>query len=142
MERMANDVMAHEKRILIVDDHPELRLLVRESLDDGDGNYLFREAANAAEALAALPAFRPQLVILDVMMPGEMDGYRLCEFIKNDPSLESTYVVLLTARGQKADVEKGRAVRADLYLIKPFSPSMLIAAVEEAFAQLRRKTGE
>ncbi len=137
MEQMANDAMAHEKRILIVDDHPELRLLVRESLDDGSGRYLFHEVGNAAEALAALPAFRPQLVILDVMMPGGMDGYRLCELIKSDLTLASTYVVLLTARGQKADVEKGRAVRADLYLIKPFSPSQLIAAVEDAFAQLR-----
>lgn len=136
MESPKNHATTHEKRILIVDDHPELRLLVRESLDDGSGHYLFEEAGNSAEALVALTGFCPQLVILDIMMPGELDGYRLCELIKNDPALMSIYVVLLTARGQKTDIEKGRAVRADLYLVKPFSPNQLIAAVEAAFTQL------
>lgn len=133
-----NDVTAREKRILIVDDHPELRLLVRESLDDGSGCYLFREAGNAGEALAALSAFRPQLVILDVMMPGEMDGYRLCQLIKSDPDLVFMHVVLLTARGQRADIEKGLAVGADLYLVKPFSPDQLLVAVARAFEALSR----
>lgn len=128
-----NNVIVGEKRILIVDDHLELRLLVRESLDDGSGAYLFQEAGNASEALAALSVFRPQLVILDVMMPGEMDGYRLCELIKRDPVLMGVYVVLLTARGQWADIEKGQAVGADLYLVKPFSPNQLIAVVAKAF---------
>lgn len=128
-----NDAMTCGKRILIVDDHLELRLLVRESLDDGSGGYLFQEAGNASEAFAALSTFRPQLVILDVMMPGEMDGNRLCELIKSDPALAGIYVLLLTARGQKADIEKGRAVGADLYLVKPFSPGQLIAVVARAF---------
>ncbi|MFZ2854983.1 MAG: response regulator [Rhodocyclaceae bacterium] len=128
-----NGVIAGEKRILIVDDHLELRLLVRESLDDGSASYLFQEAGNASEALAALSVFRPQLVILDVMMPGEMDGYRLCELIKSDPALMDIYVVLLTARGQRADIEKGQTVGADLYLVKPFSPDQLIAAVAKIF---------
>lgn len=125
-------VIVGEKRILIVDDHLELRLLVRESLDDGSGAYLFQEAGNASEALVALSVFRPQLVILDVMMPGGMDGYRLCELIKSDPALMGVYVVLLTARGQRADIEKGQAVGADLYLVKPFSPDQLIAVVARA----------
>jgi CheY-like chemotaxis protein len=129
--------MGQEKRILIVDDHPDLRLLVRESLDDGSGAYLFQEADNGADALAALPAFRPHLVILDVMMPGDCDGYQVCKFIKNEPGQKlGIYVILLTARGQKADIEKGRAAQADLYLVKPFSPNELIAAVEDAFGQL------
>lgn len=132
------NAMGQEKRILIVDDHPDLRLLVRESLDDGSGTYLFQEAGNGADALAALPAFRPHLVILDVMMPGDCDGYQVCKFIKNEPPGQklAIYVILLTARGQKADIEKGRAAQADLYLVKPFSPYELIAAVEDAFGPL------
>lgn len=131
----AGGAAAGEKRILVVDDQPDLRLLVREALDDGASTYRFREAGNGAEAFAALREFRPQVVVLDVMLPGGVDGYRICEFIKtrSEPG-PPIYVILLTARGQQADIEKGRAVRADLYLVKPISLVRLIDAVERAFA--------
>lgn len=130
----SSGVGAAGRRILIVDDHPDLRLLVRTALDDEAGTYCFREAGNGAEALTALAAFRPGVVVLDVMLPGGLDGYRICEFIKSHPDYgPCMYVILLTARGQKTDIDKGRAVRADLYLVKPFSPERLVEAVAKAF---------
>lgn len=136
---MIDDRIVSEKRVLIVDDHAELRLLVRESLGGDDGNYCCREAANGIEALEIMAEFRPRLVILDVMMPGGMDGYHVCERIKSDPEfLRCTDVILLTARAQKKDVEKGLAAQADLYLVKPFDPNELVAAVERIFATPNR----
>jgi CheY-like chemotaxis protein len=75
---------------------------------------------------------RPQAIILDIMMPGEMDGYQLCEKLKADLELRSTHVVMVTARGQEADRQKGMAMGADAYFIKPFSPLALARHLEEA----------
>lgn len=121
-------------RILIVDDHPDLRLLVREALDDGASGYVIQEAANAQEALAVLADFHPAVVILDLMLPGGSDGYEICRLIKAAPSKTLVFVIMLTARGQKADEERGKAAGADLYFIKPFSPLELAAAVREITA--------
>lgn len=116
------------QRILIVDDQPDIRRLVRMTLELTDSELL--EAVDGADALAAVHALQPDLVLLDVMMPGAFDGYQVCARIKQDPALARTRVVLLTARGQAGDIEAGRAVGADGYLIKPFSPLELIEQVE------------
>lgn len=131
-----------DKRILIVDDHPELRLLVREALTLGSGDYSLCEASNADDALVMFETFRPQVVILDIMLPGSMNGYRICELIKTNPKLgPSTHVIMLTARGQQADRERGLASGADQYLVKPFSPFHLLEQVERFFA-MKEKTHE
>lgn len=116
-------------RILIVDDHPDLRLLAQAALDDP--GHVFREAANGPEALAALEEFRPAVVILDVMLPGGVDGYEICRRIKAPGAVAPAFVIMLTARGQKADEDRGKAAGADLYLTKPFSPAQLAAAVRQ-----------
>ena len=116
------------QRILIVDDQPDIRRLVRMTLELTDSEL--HEAVDSADALAAVHALQPDLVLLDVMMPGAFDGYQVCARIKQDPALARTRVVLLTARGQAGDIEAGRAVGADGYLIKPFSPLELIEQVE------------
>jgi DNA-binding response OmpR family regulator len=69
------------------------------------------------------------------MMPGSLDGYQVCERIKSDAGLNGTRVILLTARGQKADVERGRKAGADGYLVKPFSPLELIDTVEQSLSR-------
>ncbi len=75
---------------------------------------------------------RPQALILDIMMPGEMDGYQLCEKLKADRDLRAIHVVMVTARGQEADRQKGMAMGADAYFVKPFSPLALARHLEEA----------
>lgn len=127
-----NKEIAVNKRILIVDDHAELRKLVRMTLEYDE--YETYEAENGDRALEMVRNLRPHVLILDVMMPGSLDGYQLCEKIKGDPALNGVNVILLTARGQKRDVEQGTKVKADSYLVKPFSPLELIDTVERAAA--------
>ena len=118
------------KRVLIVDDHPELRRLVSMTVEQDD--YEIHEANDGWGALAAIKELHPDIVILDVMMPGGLDGYQVCEMIKADPETAHTTVILLTARGQKHDLQRGQEVKADSYLVKPFSPLELIDIVERA----------
>lgn len=118
--------------ILIVDDKPELRELIRMSLDFGD--FELHEADNGQRSLVLAKQIQPDLVILDVMMPGDIDGFQVCEQLKKDSSIKSPYVMMLTAKGQKADLEQGYRNGADSYLIKPFSPENLIERVRNALA--------
>jgi CheY-like chemotaxis protein len=114
--------------LLIVDDRADNRKLLRLTLGH---RYSVIEAPDAATAWELLQAHRPRGVILDVMMPGEMDGFDLCERIRADNELKSTYVLLLTARGQAADRERGRLAGADDYVVKPYSPIALLHMVEQ-----------
>ena len=120
------------KIVLIVDDQDELRKLIRMTLDFGD--YELHEAENGHRALELAKVLQPDLVILDVMMPGEFDGYQVCERLKQDSKNKNPYVMLLTARGQKSDFEEGKRVGADSYLVKPFSPLELIVNVKNALS--------
>jgi DNA-binding response OmpR family regulator len=119
-----------KKIILIVDDQGELRKLVRMTLEFGD--YELHEAENGQRALELSKVIQPDLVILDVMMPGDINGYQVCEKLKQGQNEKVPYVLLLTARGQKSDVEEGEKVGADNYLVKPFSPLELIDNVNNA----------
>jgi len=122
----------NKKRVLIVDDQGELRKLIRMTLDFG--GYELHEAENGERALELSKVIQPDLVVLDVMMPGEVDGYQVCEKLKKDSSEKKPYVMLLTARGQKSDFEEGARVGADSYLVKPFSPLELIEKVKNALS--------
>ncbi len=117
------------KKILIVDDQDTIRKMLRLTLS---GRYELFEAAEASEAWETLRRVRPQAIILDIMMPGEMDGYQLCEKLKADRDLRRIHVVMVTARGQEADRQKGMAVGADAYFVKPFSPLALARHLEDA----------
>jgi CheY-like chemotaxis protein len=108
--------------VLIVDDHPDIRSLL--SLLLGHNFKLF-EAENGKDALELVRRHRPDVVILDVMMPGEMDGLQVLKVIKNDSELKKTYVIIVTARGQASDLEFATSLGADAYFIKPFSPLAL-----------------
>jgi CheY-like chemotaxis protein len=121
-----------KKIILIVDDQDELRKLVRMTLECTD--YELHEAKDGQIALELAKQIQPDLVILDVMMPGDVDGYQVCDKLKQDGSEKTPYVMLLTAKGQMSDLEKGIRAGADNYLIKPFSPLELIELVENALA--------
>jgi CheY-like chemotaxis protein len=115
--------------VLIADDEPRLRQLVRVTI--ASNQYAVLEAEDGDEAWALIQQHRPALVILDVKMPGR-DGLELTRAIKATPDLAGTHVILLTAFGQDADVQAGQEAGADLFLTKPFSPLQLLTAVERA----------
>ena len=115
-------------RILIVEDQPDIRKLIRMTLEFGE--YELLEADNGADGLNTAIAARPDLVLLDVMMPGELDGFQVCERIKARPDLKHIKVVMLTARGQQTDLNAGEKAGANAYLTKPFSPLELIDTVD------------
>ena len=109
-----------------------MRKLVRMTLEYED--YELHEAENGARALELVESVQPGLVVLDVMMPGGMDGLKVCEIIKAKSETRRTKVLILSARGQFADLEAGRCAGADGYLVKPFSPLELIEKVERLLA--------
>ncbi len=116
------------KRILIVEDQADIRKLIRMTLEFE--NYEIHEASDGSFGLRMAQAIKPDVMLLDVMMPGELDGLQVCQRVKSDPLMKDTKVVLLTARGQQKDREAGEQVGADEYLIKPFSPLQLIETLE------------
>lgn len=116
-------------RILIVEDQADIRRLIRWALEDS--NYTLHEAANGTLALQLLPVLLPDLVLLDVMMPGEVDGYEVCRRIRANPALAKTQVVMITAQARTADHDHAMASGADAFLAKPFSPARLVELIEE-----------
>jgi len=118
------------KKILIVDDQPEVRELVEVTLRIGD--YAIFQAADGGQALSIARAELPDLILLDVMMPNSsIDGFEVCRQLKSEPTTQSINVVMLTARGQEIDRETGKQVGADDYFTKPFSPLQLMNKVEK-----------
>ncbi len=117
------------KTILIVDDHADIRRLVRMTLEFED--YEIFEAANGDEALSFLAERRADVVLLDVMMPGSANGLDVCRHIRAQPELADVRVLLLSARGQASDREAGLQAGADIYLVKPFSPLQLIDCLRQ-----------
>jgi two-component system, OmpR family, alkaline phosphatase synthesis response regulator PhoP len=112
--------------ILIVDDEAHLRMLIQQALEDlEDEGVELLTATNGEEALAAIEAQRPNLVFLDVMMP-KLSGFDVCQRAKRELGLSDVYIVLLTAKGQEFDRQKGLEVGADLYMTKPFDPDALL----------------
>ena len=116
------------KRVLIVEDQADIRKLIRMTLEFEP--YEIHEAANGINGLQLAGEVVPDLILLDVMRPGEIDGLQVCARVRANPALQATRVVLLTARGQTRDRDAGQQAGADEYLIKPFSPLQLIETIE------------
>jgi DNA-binding response OmpR family regulator len=117
------------KKILIVDDHLEVRELVEVTLRSGD--YQVLQAESGRKAIEIAKAEKPDLIIMDIMMPGDMDGLGATRALKNDPETNGCPIIMLTAKGQEDDVKQGFQAGADDYFVKPFSPLQLIKKVEE-----------
>ncbi len=114
-------------KILIVDDEPHIRILLEQTMEDlEDQGVDLLLADNGEAALAIIREERPELVLLDVMMP-RMNGFEVCRAVKHDLGLEGVYVVLLTAKGQEFDRQKGLEAGADAYVTKPFNPDEIVA---------------
>ena len=122
-----------KKRILLVEDQADIRKLIRMTLEFE--YYEIHEASNATEAIEAVKRLHPHLLLLDIMMPGGMNGLELCRLIKGDPSFGSPQVVMLSARSSSQDIQAGINAGADGYLIKPFSARQLIVSVDSLGVQ-------
>ena len=115
------------KKILIVEDHADIRRLIRMTLEFED--YEILEAENGEKGLALALQSRPDLILLDVMMPGALNGLDVCRTLKSNPN--PPRVLLLTARGRSEDREAGMQAGAEAYLVKPFSPLQLIENINQ-----------
>ena len=124
-----NDAQAmREKKILVVDDEPNviksLTFVLRKE------GYDVSSAANGEDAMTKIRESKPNLMFLDVMMP-KKNGYEVCQEVKSDSSLSDIHIIMLTAKGQEADREKGLNAGADELMTKPFSPMVVVDKVKE-----------
>lgn len=117
------------KTSLIVEDHADIRKLLRMTLEfEG---HAIHEAGDGPTGVEMARAIHPDVVLLDVMMPGAYDGLEACRRLRADPAFAATRIILLSARGQSQDIENGLAAGADAYLLKPFSPLQLLRTIED-----------
>lgn len=120
-----------DQKILIVDDEDHLRMLIEQTLEDlEDEGVELLTAANGQEALDLIIEEKPNLVFLDVMMP-KMNGIEVCRKVKQELKLNDVFIIILTAKGQELDKQKGKDVEADIYMTKPFDPDELLAKARE-----------
>ena len=120
-----------EQKIVIVDDEAHIRMLIEQTLEDlEDDGVEFLTAENGEIALDIIQKENPQLVFLDVMMP-KMNGMEVCRRVKKELGLDKVFIVLLTAKGQETDRQKGLDVGADVYMTKPFDPEVLLNKARE-----------
>ncbi len=105
-------------KILIVDDEPNIVVPLQFLMEQN--GYEVRTADTGEEAIEALSAFKPDVVLLDIMLPG-MDGFEACQRIREIPEGRDTKIVFLTAMGREMDVAKGMSLEPDDYITKPFS---------------------
>lgn len=122
------------KKILIVEDHRDIRKLLKMTLEFDD--FDIHEAATGDAGWELARELRPDIVLLDVMMPGTLNGLDVCRLIKSDPLTRHTRVIMLTARVQAADREAGAAAGADDYLMKPFSTLQVLETIYRMEAAL------
>ena len=119
-------------KILIADDEPNI-LVSLDYLMQREGFEVVL-ARDGDEAMALLHSARPDLVLLDVMMPGR-NGFEVCQALRADETLKHTLVIMLTAKGRDADMAKGLGVGADVYMTKPFSTRALVQGVRDLLAR-------
>ncbi len=119
--------------IVIVDDETHIRVLLEETLeeleDEGVEIYL---AGNGEQALEVIRRHYPRLVFLDVMMP-ILNGYDVCEQVRADPALQGIEIIMLTAKGQDLDRQRGLSAGANDYITKPFDPDAVLARARTVF---------
>jgi DNA-binding NarL/FixJ family response regulator len=132
---MKDASVGNQKKLLLIDDDPNLILLVKDYLEFR--GYEVVTAENGREALEVLESATPDMIICDVMMP-EMDGYSLVSTIRSEPKTSWIPVLFLSAKGQSQDRVKGLNIGADVYMVKPFEPEELVAQVESSLKQASR----
>ncbi len=118
-------------KILIADDEPNMRLLMSDTFEELEEKGVeLLVAGNGKDALEIIKTEKPELVILDAMMPG-MSGFEVCNMVKNVLVMKGIYIVMLTAKAQEIDKQEGQNAGADIYMTKPFDPEELLEKVVE-----------
>jgi DNA-binding response OmpR family regulator len=123
------------KRILVVEDEPLIREVIKKRLEVT--GYSVTAATDGVEALERVKAEVPDLIVLDLMLP-KKDGYAVCVELKNDPSYAHIPILMLTARTQEREVERGIQSGADGYMMKPFDGNQLAERVAELLERAER----
>ena len=119
-------------KILIVEDEPNIIVPLRFTLERN--GYEVIAASSGEEAMDKIAALKPAVVLLDIMLPG-MDGYEVCQRVRESPEIQHTKIIFLSAMGRDTDVAKGISMAADAYIIKPFSVFDVIAKIGELLKQ-------
>jgi len=114
------------QKILIVDDEPNIVIPLQFLMEQN--GYLTLVAQSGEEALESISKEKPDLVLLDIMLPG-VDGFEVCEIVRLNPEWRNTRIIFLTAKGRDVDIAKGMVLGADEYITKPFSNQQIIDAV-------------
>ena len=120
-----------KKKILIADDEPTIRLMVRKMLDK---DYIVLEATNGEEAVDIAKGQKPDIILMDIMMP-KMDGYNACFKIKDDRATKAIPVVILTAVGHELNKKYAVEMGADGYITKPFTADMLLDQIRQILGE-------
>ncbi|MGB3152628.1 MAG: response regulator [Maribacter sp.] len=124
-----------KKKLLIVDDESHIRMLIEQTLEDlEDEGVQLLFAENGEQALQIIQEEKPNLVFLDVMMP-KMNGMEVCQKVKKELNLAEVYIILLTAKGQEVDRQKGLDMGADRYMTKPFDPDEMLEIATEILSE-------
>jgi len=121
------------KEVLIVDDEPGIVVPVQFLMEQQ--GYTVMIAERGEDALDLIYKYKPDLVLLDIMLPG-IDGYEICEIIRLNPNYRDIKIIFLTAKGREVDIAKGLALGADAYITKPFSNDELVAKVKGLLEQI------
>ncbi len=119
------------KKILIVDDEPNIRELLYQILEDFEVyDVKIIKAQDGKRALEMVKKYVPDIIYLDIMLP-EINGYDICKELKHSNEYKDIYVILLTAKGQELDKKRGLEVGADMYITKPFDPDFIVEKTSE-----------
>ncbi len=126
------------KEILIVDDEPSIVVPIQFLMEQQGYSVVIAE--NGHDALDMIYKYTPDLVLLDIMLPG-IDGYEVCEIVRLNPKLRGIKIIFLTAKGREVEIAKGLALGADAYITKPFSNAELVAQVKAVLDNIHEEAG-
>ncbi len=116
------------KKVLIVDDEPNIIVPLQFLMEQN--NYEVLVASDGEKALEQMSKFEPDLILLDIMLPG-VDGYEVCQKVRENSKWQNTKIIFLSAKGREIDIVKGMALSADDYIKKPFAIADVVGKVNE-----------
>jgi two-component system phosphate regulon response regulator PhoB len=126
----------NKNKILIIEDEPDIVTIILMCLKKYD--FIYNVVDNKKKALEELDNFKPDIVLLDIMLNETMEGFEICKAIKFSKEYSHIPVIILSARGQKAEIEKGYKMKADMYITKPFDPYELSKTIISVLEKSKR----